>query len=197
MPRVKTITDEDALERALEFLMEHGPQQFTLARVGRAVGLSAPTLIQRFGSKQILLERVLELATRRAESAAATPSGDRDPRAALLDWWGEAGSAFRSPEHVAGNLAMLIEDLVDERRRSLALRHIDALELKTRALLEQMGSPDPSAHARIIEAQWNGLVIQWALRGEGPLDAWVTLGLERLLDELALSWSVRPKESTT
>jgi AcrR family transcriptional regulator len=60
--------DTEVLDRALAVLVERGPQ-FTLPEVGRAVGLSASTLIQRFGSKRAMLDRVLERATVRLEDA--------------------------------------------------------------------------------------------------------------------------------
>lgn len=55
MAQKKTIDDQSVLEKALLVISEHGPESFTLADVGRAVGLAPATLMQRFGSKQQLL----------------------------------------------------------------------------------------------------------------------------------------------
>src|SRR6185437_9492855 len=57
MPRRKSISDEDILDRALPLMARAGPAGFTLAEVARAVGLAPATLVQRFGDKQTLIER--------------------------------------------------------------------------------------------------------------------------------------------
>ena len=58
MPRHKSISDEELLDRALPVIGRAGPAGFTLADVAREVGVSPATLLQRFGDKQTLIERV-------------------------------------------------------------------------------------------------------------------------------------------
>ena len=67
MPRPKTVSDEDVLNAALEVLAREGAD-FTLTDVAHAVGLSRPTLIQRFGDKKELLRR---MARQEVEATAA------------------------------------------------------------------------------------------------------------------------------
>ena len=55
MPRPKILPDADVLKAAHRLLHEHGPEALTFERLGRACGLSAATLVQRFGSKAGLL----------------------------------------------------------------------------------------------------------------------------------------------
>jgi TetR/AcrR family transcriptional regulator, macrolide resistance operon repressor len=59
MPRPKTISDHVVLAAALEAMAQKGTA-FTLADVGRAVGLSRATLIQRFGDRDRFLLRMAE-----------------------------------------------------------------------------------------------------------------------------------------
>src|SRR3954453_134130 len=55
MARPRLVSDAVLLDAAREVLAELGPLKLTLAAVGSRVGLAAPTLMQRFGSKRGLL----------------------------------------------------------------------------------------------------------------------------------------------
>ncbi len=186
MPRSKTIADEPVLDAALEVLVERGPHRLTLRAVGQAVGLSPSTLAQRFGSKRGLLEAALGRATEQLEGTVATMPHSADPRADLLRWMAELSRANRTREQIAGNLALLIDDITDERRRALTQRHMAAIRRGVEAKLRAMGSPQPGPHVDMLEAHWHGLMIQWALHGEGSLERWIADGLGRLLDALGL-----------
>ncbi len=58
MARPRTVSDRDALDRARPCIVEHGPG-VSLAVLSRAIGLSPPALLKRFGSKEQLLFRAL------------------------------------------------------------------------------------------------------------------------------------------
>lgn len=55
MPRVKHLSDEDVLAGVFRLVQRIGPERLTLAAAGAEVGLSASTLVQRFGTKRALL----------------------------------------------------------------------------------------------------------------------------------------------
>lgn len=57
MPRPKTVSDGDVLTSALALLAESGTG-FTLSDLARRVGLSRATLIQRFGDRDAILQRI-------------------------------------------------------------------------------------------------------------------------------------------
>ncbi|MGH9423559.1 MAG: TetR/AcrR family transcriptional regulator, partial [Thermoanaerobaculia bacterium] len=59
-PRPRRLSDAAILEAAFEVVRRTGPDRFTLADVGHEVGLSAATLVQRFGSKRALLLAMLQ-----------------------------------------------------------------------------------------------------------------------------------------
>ena len=75
MPQVKKVLDNDVFDLPLAVLLEHGPHRFTLPDVGRAVGLSPSTLIQRFDSKRNLLDRVLARSAVRPDHPLARDEG--------------------------------------------------------------------------------------------------------------------------
>jgi AcrR family transcriptional regulator len=54
-PRPRTVTDEAIIAAAATVIGRLGPGKLTLAGVGKEIGLSAATLVQRFGSKRGLL----------------------------------------------------------------------------------------------------------------------------------------------
>jgi AcrR family transcriptional regulator len=55
LPRNKTVSDEAILQAAATTMSKLGPKDFSLRAVGDRIGLSAATLLQRFGSKRGLL----------------------------------------------------------------------------------------------------------------------------------------------
>jgi len=82
--RPRTITDERALSLARACIVEHGPG-VSLAKLSKAVGLSPPALLKRFGSKERLLFRALLPSGPPAwwQTLAAEPGPDA--RAVLVD----------------------------------------------------------------------------------------------------------------
>lgn len=92
MARTKSVPDEAVLDRLMAVVAKEGPDGLTFARAAKAAGLSAATLVQRYGSSQSMLEAVLlrawdqlDAATRTAdENAALTPQGAIDLLMALM-----------------------------------------------------------------------------------------------------------------
>ena len=54
-PRPRTVPDEQILTAAQRAMSRLGPARLTLAEVATEAGLSAATLVQRFGSKRGLM----------------------------------------------------------------------------------------------------------------------------------------------
>ena len=82
MPRPKTLPDQDVLAAALRLMHERGPEALTFAAWPRPAGLSAATLVQRFGSKAGLKQRHLApcLGPAGREDGGARREGAEDPR---------------------------------------------------------------------------------------------------------------------
>lgn len=57
MARPRRITDAELLAAVRRCLMQHGPRETTLDRIARESGLAAPTIVQRFGSRDNLVAR--------------------------------------------------------------------------------------------------------------------------------------------
>ena len=123
MPRVKTIPDARVLDEALRLLIVEGPQRFTLSALGRSVGLSPSTLVQRFGSKAALLDAVFVHSAEQLEAELDAPPETDDPRADLLGRLSAMARIHATRAHVAGNLRLLAEDLTRPRRLAPARRN--------------------------------------------------------------------------
>lgn len=59
MPRHKLISDDQALDALLPLMLQTGPDGLTFAAAAKACGLSAATLVQRYGKREDLVEVVL------------------------------------------------------------------------------------------------------------------------------------------
>jgi AcrR family transcriptional regulator len=187
-PRPKTVSDEQILAATARVIGRTGPQRLTLAEVGSEVGLSAATLLQRFGSKRELL---LALA------AAGAGSGD-DPfemaRAghtsavdAIIEVLACMGRMARTPEEMAHHLAFLQMDLSDaEFHHFTALQFRATLDGIERLLAEAVASreiacPDSRRLARAVQSMANGAILNWAIHREGTAEDAIRADLRVLL----------------
>ncbi|WP_273793866.1 TetR/AcrR family transcriptional regulator [Brucella anthropi] len=112
MARTKSVPDEAVLDRLMAVVAEAGPKGLTFARAAKATGLSAATLVQRYGNSQSMLEAVLlrawdqlDAATRTAdENTALTPRGAIDLLMALM-------SSDTAEYNATDGLLLLREDI--------------------------------------------------------------------------------------
>ncbi|GAA4856051.1 TetR/AcrR family transcriptional regulator [Amycolatopsis endophytica] len=175
MPRPRTTSDEAILHAAGRTIAEHGPAGLTLAAVAREAGLSPPTLVQRFGSKRGLLLAVAERATRYTGELFDRVRGEHpSPLTALHAALGELADVVEAPHHLANSLAFLQLDLTDPDFRAHAAAQADRMRAEITALLTEavrVGelTGDPARMARSVHIAYNGVVIVWALHGDGPL----------------------------
>lgn len=154
MPRTKTIPDATIYAAINQSLADGGDRAVSFASIAAATGLAAPTLVQRFGSRDGML-RAARLAawagveTRTAEAIAST--GDKGPQALL--------KALGSPDSAA-----LIGDLRDP---DLAQRAAAWRATVESALSLRLGTGAKAREtAALLFAAWQGQAL-WAATGEG------------------------------
>ncbi|HKH74212.1 MAG TPA: TetR/AcrR family transcriptional regulator [Vicinamibacterales bacterium] len=188
-PRPRTIADEKIIAAAAKVIGRVGPGNLTLADVGKEAGLSAATLVQRFGSKRGLL---LAMATSAAGSMdacfdmvrAAHPS----PLAALVAAATDITRYFDTPAEVANHLAFLQMDLSDpDFHRLMVISSKKTLEGYRRLLREaadagELVECDTQRLARAITAVCGGSLIQWAVFRQGTAVAWVRGDVDAVLE---------------
>lgn len=186
MPRTKLKSDDEVLDAVGRVVSAHGPQGLTLANVGAQIGLSPATLVQRFGTRRGLLVAFAKRASERAsEPFSVAARSSRSPLATL-----RRGLSDMALEAVKSgfeqNLALLLEDVRDDELRALAALHSERVEASIVELLtsaKQRGElqGDVRAVARAVHAAYNGALIQWALRRQGTVDAWVLKVVDAVL----------------
>jgi AcrR family transcriptional regulator len=187
-PRPRTVSDEQILEAAGRIIGRVGPARFTLADVAHEVGLSAATLVQRFGSKRSLM---LALAGSAAGSVEAcferVRATHRSALGALAAAATEMARMVESPEALANHLAFLQIDLGDPDFHALALDNARRIEAGYRALLDdavaagELLACDTRRLARAVDAVASGSLIAWAIHRRGDVVAFVRHDLETLV----------------
>lgn len=169
MARIKTISDDALLDRLLEALMEVGPAALTFANGARAAGLSASTLVQRYGTRGAMIESVLLHAWHRLE--AATSAADRDlplTSAGAVALLMRLMPPEQAEENATNGLMLLREDIANPvlRARGAAWGRQLATALGRRL------TADANAMERLgwqMASVWQGAHIWWAFtRDKSP-----------------------------
>jgi AcrR family transcriptional regulator len=190
-PRPRTVPDEDILSATATIIGRLGPSRFTLADVGREVGLSPATLVQRFGSKRGLMLALAGSSVDVIEDCfAAIRAEHPSPVDALLAAATFMAGMVESPESLANHLAFLQIDLSDDDFHRLALashrKNLDGY----RALLDdavaggELVPCDTVRLARAVSAVSGGSLIGWAIQREGSVVEHVRQDLRTLLEPL-------------
>ncbi|BBK30787.1 TetR family transcriptional regulator [Stella humosa] len=187
MPRTKILTDGDVLEAALRLMHASGPQALTFAAVARASGLSASTLVQRFGTKALLVRATLQRAwdqldDKTARIGAAVPrtaAGAVELLAALSRDYGDI-------EAYAEGLLILREDLRDPALRARGAHWKVALcrlldDCLAGSALAGSAKPVPPGIGLLLATQWQGSLLWWSFDPQGDVESHVRDSLRRFL----------------
>jgi AcrR family transcriptional regulator len=165
MARPRTVPDEAILAGAAAAVAALGPNDVTLAQIGERVGLSAATLLQRFGSKRGLL---LALARRGVDTLPAHLAAAQSIEA-LIEAYAAIAAQVRTSTEFANHLSFLLLDLSDPEFRQITRDYTRAVEAATSTVLRAGGvtSPEADGLARAVHAAYNGALITWGMAGDG------------------------------
>ena len=179
MPRRKSISDEEILDRALPLLAREGPGGFTLASLARETGLASATLLQRFGTKQTLVERAFQQDNMRfAQWVNDLPEGRG--LEATLAVYRTMIEGFHEEPGLEDHLLWLREDIRDPMFNALAR---ERFELFRAAIIKRLPPVRLSRNevANMLDAQCHGAIIQWAIEPHGRLSDYVMASLTAVL----------------
>jgi AcrR family transcriptional regulator len=178
MPRRKSVPDTVLSERLLDPLLRVGPDAFTFAQAAAASELSPATLVQRYGTRDGMIEAVLlrawdqlDAATARADAdAPQTPAGAVE----LLMGLTSPGTAERA---VTDGLLLLREDIKRPllRARGAAWGRVLAVALGRRL------TSHPEDAERLgwqMASVWQGSQVWWAFTRTGPPEVYIREALE-------------------
>lgn len=166
MSRRKSISDDTLLDRLLVGMQQTGPADLSFARAARFAGLSAPTLVQRFGNREAMVEAVLLRAwdlldARTAEADAACGPGAQGAVDLLLQLTlgGEA-------EHDSGDGLLLLRE--DIRNPVLRARGAAWGEALAQAIARRLPEDGTRLGWEAVSL-WQGAIIWWSFRRNAPL----------------------------
>ena len=187
--RPRSVSDEAIYDAVSAVVTKVGPAGLTLAAVAKHVGLSAPALTQRFGTKRNLL---VSYATAQANGLdelfdrvrSSSPTAIEAVKAVLLAFTG----GIDSRAAIANNLAFLHLDLTDPELGAQAAEQSQVLKRRLRELLESAVDQgelkkkvDAEVLADTLYTVYNGALVTWAIDGRGPLADWLSERLDRVL----------------
>jgi AcrR family transcriptional regulator len=160
MPRSRTIPDADIFAAIRRLLAEGGDKAVAFGSVARATGLAAPTLVQRYGSREGMVRAAmqagwdaLEAATETAEAAA--PAGPKGAQALLKSLAAEAEA----------RLTLMSVDLRDADLRDRAGGWRARVEGALAARLG--GGAKGREAAAMLFAAWQGHLLWQGVGGKG------------------------------
>jgi AcrR family transcriptional regulator len=187
MPRPRTVSDEAILDAVLALAQRVGPARVTFAAAAAEAGLSAATLVQRFGTKRDLLlaadKRGVDLWVGALDRSTAA-----SPLARVVEGLVLAVDPAATPETMANSVAMLQLDLADPDFHAETLRGARAVRARIahdlRAALaagELRLGTDVATLATLVETTYHGAMIGWAIHCEGTLADWMREQVEAVL----------------
>jgi AcrR family transcriptional regulator len=186
--RPRTVSDDAIFEAVSAVVTEVGPSGLTLAAVADRVGLSAPALTQRFGSKRSLLLAFAEAATTAVDEVfnrarSSSPTALSALRAGLL----QLTAGIHSRHAIANHLAMLYLDLTDPDLGAHAARQSRLFRRAIAQLVDEAirdGEINPTNAAELADTLYtvyNGALVTWAIDGTGSFARWLSKRIERVL----------------
>jgi AcrR family transcriptional regulator len=201
MPSKKIIDDALVLEKALLVISEKGPEIFTLADVGKAVGLAPATLMQRFGSKRaLLIQAAKHVPAKLKEDLEKLKAKGLSWDVELMELLGETPEGFGTRQDIANSLGLLKLDMIDSELHPIARELMERLRNRIKELLEKAKAEgqlstrtDTDMLAWELDALRHGLVIQWTLSGDGSLQGWLKKGIRNYLEGKTNEISILPR----
>lgn len=193
------VSDQAIVAGALRVIRRQGPG-FSLADIGRAVGLSAPRLVQRFGSRRRLLQLVLDHWSAVGLEALETLTKASRPIEAYASW-SRAGYHALTRHQATDSIAWILIVGGDPVLKRWYRRHLERVHLALAGLLKagvaagELRPHDTRESARSLLVSLTG---QTALLGVGyPADGEVgwNWAMEAALAPYRAQRALRPDQS--
>ena len=195
-PRPRTTSDQQLLMAVQQVVTRHGPN-FTLADVAGEAGVSAATLVQRFGSKRGMLLAFASLAAEGTDEEFAVIRQQHpdvvDAIRAVVRCYAQMLAS--SPEAVSNGLAFLQVDLSDPDFHRHALRQARATLAELKQLLDdgvksgRLVKCDTRKLAFALNAIIGGSMVSWAVLRDGTSEE----AMQEAVDVLIRPYIVAPK----
>lgn len=189
-PRPRTVEDSAILDAAIEVLSRIGSERMTLADVGGAVGLSAATLVQRFGSKRDLMLALLRHAMGDIETRfEAAIASHQSPLDALFAAVTERPGPLNTHVTLSNRLSFYLSQVDDPEFHAVAVENTQRAIEGYRKLLDSAveagelteGYTDTAQLAETIYSMAMGSLLTWAVLNEGSFKSKMRRDMDILL----------------
>jgi len=189
-PRPRTVDDNTILEAAFRVISKIGPDRLTLADVGAEAGLSAATLVQRFGSKRDLLLSIFRHSLQAVDARFATAmNSSESPLESLYSAAIDRVDPREDPQMLTNRLAFYLATLDDPEFYALAAENpISALagyKLMVERAIEAgeltAGYLDAEQLAQMIHTTMSGSILTWCVSRQGSLRGKMRRDLDMVL----------------
>jgi AcrR family transcriptional regulator len=191
-PRPRQASDEDMLKATFRTITQLGTARLTLADVAREAGVSAPAVIQRFGSKRaLLLAAAADAATGSDYIFPGLRARHRSPLAALLGLADCMTLMGSTPQDVANTLTFVRHDLTDQEFHRHALAGSQRMHAGLASLVSDAVKAGELRRCNASRLAWgllatmNGSLLNWTVHRQGTLAAWIRRDLKTVLDGYA------------
>lgn len=186
MARRKTVSDDALLDQLLAPVSTHGPDGLTFTLAAAATQLSPATLVQRFGTREAMIEGILlrawdklDAATDAADIAAAPgPDGAVNLLLSLMP----AGATEAA---MSDGLLLLREDFRNPTLRARGKAWGERLAWAVGRRLTDDAAQDRLGWQMI--QVWQGALIWWAFTREGKAEDYVATALRRWCQAVRLT----------
>ena len=181
MARTKSISDEAVLAAAATVMFARGPSEFTLGDVAKAAGIAPATLVQRFGDKHGLIVAAIEQDNRTFERFLAELPSEVGAEAVIDVFARMFDGVVADADRFADQLLWLRQDMRDPDLNRLARERFGKLRAAVAARMPPLPIGADEA-ATLVEAQWQGVLVQWGIFRQGRLADFVTAQLRAWFD---------------
>ena len=202
-PRPRATSDEDLLKAVHAVVTRLGPN-LTLADVAKEAGVSAATLVQRFGSKRGLLLAFAALAeTGTDDEFAAIRQQHPDPIDAIHAVVRCYSLMAPTPEAVSNGLAFLQVDLSDPDFHRYALAQARATLIEIKKILDdavragRLVRCDTEDLAFALHAIIGGAMLSWGILRDGTSEATMLRAADTLIRPYLKSPPSKRRATTT
>jgi AcrR family transcriptional regulator len=173
--------DLDVLKAAYVLMHARGPEALTFATVGAACGLSGATLVQRFKTKDRLVQATLLYAWDRLDekTAALAAKAPKTPAGAIRMLTRLSGS-YGGIEAYANGLLVLREDVRDPLLRARGTAWKAVLSKALDACFA--GTPrKPRNIGLLMATHWQGSLLWWSFDPHQEVADYVEASLKRFV----------------
>jgi AcrR family transcriptional regulator len=156
-PRRRTIADLDIAEHAAQLLLEAGPGAVTFSQVAERCQLAPPTLVQRFGRKESLIEAAAVALRGRVAMAFMEAAREHRPLRGMI-----AALQSLASTHAA---ILRLASTSDRAAYSVGLRKQISFTLAMAVEASELPRCDVASLARTLQINFSGAVATALMEG--------------------------------